>query len=359
MLERRDEKLWFLGWKFTITISRKLCALFSFSVKNPQYPTQHWKCYVIFSLLCQYLLWLRKNTVKQILRENKYFVGVVCRLSIIITVVFRPLSLSLSLLAHVGFLRNFFSSSSFVILTLTSVVHYILVSQFQLCLDYFIVMLGIMTILSFSFKANFTLGKFFTANKCSTLARIIYDMYCVAYANSKRVSVCVTAAVAILSTLNLDGRMADVVFGNAKLLQHIFYWHSTLCTCACGMCLSLAYCRKCKSFLLLLFSFRSLSVYSVPHRDTHTQAYTAHTIFVSTNFAMLRFDEILHLFVLFCCWSCIANASMSMLIGFPLSSFRSQRCGICALFIINIPFVFHFVREIKCAYFHSTFVLNK
>lgn len=136
--------------------------------------------------------------------------------------------------------------------------------------------------------------------------------------------------------------------GNAKLLQHILYWHrwcSVCGTCACvSVCSSLAYCRKCKSVLLLLFSFRSLSVYSVPHS-------------VSASFTTLRFDDddFLHLFVLFYCWSCIANATMSMLIGFPLSSFRlpwhvhtlhHHHHFICLLFLCV---------KLNVAYLHSPF----
>lgn len=112
-----------------------------------------------------------------------------------------------------------------------------LVSQFQLCLDYFIVMLGIMTILSFSFKANFTLGKFFTANKCSVRSRVSFMTCTRSYANPERVSlslcVCVRVYVGVLLPLQfcqcqtrIDGWMdgwLTLSTGNAKLLQHILY----------------------------------------------------------------------------------------------------------------------------------------
>lgn len=184
-----------------------------------------------------------------------------------------------------------------------------------------------------------------------TLSRIIYDVYSIVYANPKRVVCGCAFAVAILTMLNSNGwtnGWLTLSTGNAKLLQHILYWHrwcSVCSTCACvSVCSSLAYCRKCKSVLLLLFSFRTLSVYSVPHS-------------VSASFSTLRFDDddFLHLFVLFYCWSCIANATMSMLIGFPLSSFRlpwhvhtlhHHHHFICLLFLCV---------KLNVAYLHSPF----
>lgn len=65
-----------------------------------------------------------------------------------------------------------------------------------------------------------------------------------------------------------------------------------------------------------------------------------------------------HLFMLFYCWSCTANATMSMLIGFPSSLFHLSWHVHTAHSSSSSP-AFHlsfiFVREIKCCLFYSAF----